>query len=288
MDASALASLSIAAECPACSLAPLKIAVDEAVVAKVLGCADTLELVLFHCALADLCAACCVSSAFRDAAVAAAGLLLARTPPGRSSLTAVLRAPPPCRVTGAATCFHGLCRDPRRQRAGNGPGVAHVLEALAAKALVAGDVRAHVDEAPGDVHARAHECLAELAEHDGAGAAARKHWEVAATAGSAWSQLQLGLLQHREHGSEGEARENLLAAAFNGGADGWTEATAHLYLGFLHLDDKLSPCPEAAVMHFRECVRVSRGCPEAEEVAKEANDAMHKVNRFMYFANGMP
>ena len=80
MDASALASLSIAAECPTCSLAPLKIAVDEAVVAKVLGCADTLELVLFHCALADLCAACCVSSAFRDAAVAAAGLLLARTP----------------------------------------------------------------------------------------------------------------------------------------------------------------------------------------------------------------
>ena len=288
MDASALASLSIAAECPACSLAPLKIAVDEAVVAKVLGCADTLELVLFHCALADLCAACCVSSAFRDAAVAAAGLLLARTPPGRSSLTAVLRAPPPCRVTGAATCFHGLCRDPRRQRAGNGPGVAHVLEALAAKALVAGDVRAHVDEAPGDVHARAHECLAELAEHDGAGAAARTHWEVAAAAGSAWSQLQLGLLQHREHGCEGEARENLLAAAFNGRADGWTEATAHLYLGFLHLDDKLSPCPEAAVMHFRECVRVSRGCPEAEEVAKEANDAMHKVNRFMYFANGMP
>ena len=240
-----------------------------------LGCADTLELVLFHCALADLCAACCVSSAFRDAAVAAAGLLLARTPPGRSSLTAVLRAPPPCRVTGAATCSHGLCRDPRRQRAGNGPGVAHVLEALAAAE-------------PGDVRARAHECLAELAEHDGAGAAARAHWEVAAAAGSAWSQLQLGLLQHREHGSEGEARENLLAAAFNGGADGWTEATAHLYLGFLHLDDKLSPCPEAAVMHFRECVRVSRGCPEAEEVAKEANDAMHKVNRFMYFANGMP
>ena len=135
---------------------------------------------------------------------------------------------------------------------------------------------------------RAHECLAELAEHDGAGAAARTHWEVAAAAGSAWSQLQLGLLQHREHGCEGEARENLLAAAFNGRADGWTEATAHLYLGFLHLDDKLSPCPEAAVMHFRECVRVSRGCPEAEEVAKEANDAMHKVNRFMYFANGMP
>ena len=136
--------------------------------------------------------------------------------------------------------------------------------------------------------ARAHECLAELAEHDGAGGAARAHWEVAAAAGSAWSQLQLGLLQHREHGCEGEARENLLAAAFNGRADGWTEATAHLYLGFLHLDDKLSPCPEAAVMHFRECVRVSRGCPEAEEVAKEANDAMHKVNRFMYFANGMP
>ena len=93
--------------------------------------------------------------------------------------------------------------------------------------------------------------------------AARAHWEIAAAAGSAWAQLQLGLLQHREHGCEGEARENLLAAAFNGRADGWTEATAHLYLGFLHLDDKLSPCPEAAVMHFRECVRVSRGCPEA-------------------------
>ena len=279
MDASALASLSIAAECPTCSLAPLKIAADPEAVAKVLGCADTLELVLFHCALADQCAACCVSSAFRDAAVAAAGQLLARTAPGRTSLTAVLRMrstmPPPCRVTGAAMCSHGLCRSAAHVTRPR-PGGAHVLEAVAAT------------ESPGDVRVRAHECLAELAEHDGAGAAARAHWEVAAAAGSAWSQLQLGLLQHREHGCEGEARENLLAAAFNGRADGWTEATAHLYLGFLHLDDKLSPCPEAAVMHFRECVRVSRGCPEAEEVAKEANDAMHKVNRFMYFANGMP
>ena len=174
MDASALASLSIAAaavvDVRACSLAPLKIADHEAVVAKVLGCADTSSRAL------PLRARRPVRGVLRVVGVPRRGGRGGGPAPrahAAGPLVATARAARAAAVPrdGRGAVLSRLCRDRGAATGRAVPGVAHVLEALAAAE-------------PGDVRARAHECLAELAEHDGAGSAARAHWEVAAAAGS--------------------------------------------------------------------------------------------------------